>query len=260
MEKKIIMIVGDWYYPKMVYENLKSEFNIEHIIIDKGETKSKLLKRRVKRLGIIHVIGQLLFRLIAVSYMNTMSKKRFQEILGTNNIKETSFEIEKTTEIDSINSKDGYKLLKKLNPDIIIIVTTRILSKKTLESVNAKFVNIHSGITPLYRGLHGAYWALINNDKENCGVTVHLVNEGIDTGNIFYQDTITDVVTKKDNFMTYTYLQLSKALPLLKKTIRDIQSDNMNTKIVNKEDINNSLFYHPTLWFYLFNRWFKGVK
>ncbi|GAA4898840.1 formyl transferase [Flaviramulus aquimarinus] len=260
MEKKIIMIVGDWYYPKMVYENLKAEFNIESIIIDKGEPTSKLLKRRIKKLGIIHVLGQLLFRLFAVSYINITSKRRFQDILDRNNIKESPFEAKKTNEVPSINSDAGRALLKKLNPDIVIIVTTRILSKKTLESIDAKFINIHSGMTPLYRGLHGAYWALINKDNNNCGVTVHLVDEGIDTGNILYQDTITDTITAKDNFMTYTYLQLAKALPLLKKAIKDIQSDNMKTKINSKESINNKLYYHPTLWFYLYNRWFKGVK
>ena len=260
MDKKIIMIVGDWNYPKMVYQNLQTEFNIEKIIVDNGESTSKLLKRRIKRLGIIHVIGQLLFRIIAVSYIKATSKKRFQEILDKNDIKETDFELEKTIEVTSINSEEGRKLLKKLNPDIVVIVTTRILSKKTLESINAKFINIHSGITPLYRGLHGAYWALINKDMENCGVTVHLVDEGIDTGNILYQESITDSVTSKDNFMTYTYLQLAKALPLLKKAIRDIQSNNITAKVNAKPQIDNKLFYHPTLWFYLYNRWFKGVK
>ena len=260
MDKKIIMIVGDWNYPKMVYQNLQTEFNIEKIIVDNGESTSKLLKRRIKRLGIIHVIGQLLFRIIAVSYIKVTSKKRFQEILDKNDIKETDFELEKTIEVTSINSEEGRKLLKKLNPDIVVIVTTRILSKKTLESINAKFINIHSGITPLYRGLHGAYWALINKDMENCGVTVHLVDEGIDTGNILYQESITDSVTSKDNFMTYTYLQLAKALPLLKKAIRDIQSNNITAKVNAKPQIDNKLFYHPTLWFYLYNRWFKGVK
>ena len=80
MDKKIIMIVGEWYYPKMVYQNLQSEFNIEKIIVDNGESISKLLKRRIKRLGIIHVIGQLLFRVLAVSYIN----KNFNKTISRN--------------------------------------------------------------------------------------------------------------------------------------------------------------------------------
>jgi methionyl-tRNA formyltransferase len=260
MNKKIIMIVGDWNYPKMVYQSLQSEFDIEHIIIDNGVSTSTLIKRRIKKLGLIRVIGQLLFRILAVSYINATSKKRFHDILNKNHIKEAHFDPEKTIEVESINTEKGRQLLKKLNPEIVVIVTTRILSKKTLECVDAKFINIHAGITPQYRGLHGAYWALINNDKENCGVTVHLVDEGIDTGNILYQANIADSITHKDNFMTYTFLQLAKALPLLKKSIRDIQSNTLKTTANTEAEINNELYYHPTLWFYLYHRWLKGVK
>ncbi|WP_179008617.1 formyl transferase [Winogradskyella forsetii] len=260
MSKKIIMIAGDWNYPKMVYNSLIADFNIEHIIIDRGERTSTMLKRRVKRLGVVHVIGQLLFRIIAVTYINKTSKKRFQEILDANGISETNYPTEKTTEVTSINSEEGRKILKDLNPDIVVIVTTRILSKKTLESIHANFINIHAGITPFYRGLHGAYWSLINKDEEHCGVTVHLVDAGIDTGNILYQDTITDGITHRDNFMSYTYLQLAKALPLLKNAIRDIESNSLTSIANTKEAINNKLFYHPTLWFYLYNRWFRGIK
>ena len=79
--KKIVMLVGDWYYSKMVYTSIKEEFNITNIIIDNGESKSKFLKRRIKRLGLLHVIGQLLFRIFVVSYINFTSKNRFNEIL-----------------------------------------------------------------------------------------------------------------------------------------------------------------------------------
>ncbi|GAA4944156.1 formyl transferase [Algibacter agarivorans] len=260
MDKKIIMIVEDSAYARMVYTSLKNDFNIDHIIIDNGQGFLKLLKKRIKKLGIIHVIGQVLFRIILVPYINFSAKDRIANILEVNDIKDTAIEKNKFTAVKSVNSDEGHELLIKLNPDIVVIVSHRILSKKTLELTKAKFINIHSGITPKYRGLHGGYWALINKDMENCGVTVHFVDEGIDTGNILYQDIITDSINSKDNFMTYTYLQLAKALPLLKKAIRDIQSNNIIPKVSSKHQINNKLFFHPTLWFYLYYRWFKGVK
>jgi methionyl-tRNA formyltransferase len=43
---------------------------------------------------------------------------------------------------------------------------------------------VHAGITPRYRGTHGGYWVLLNNDPGHCGVTIHLVDPGIDTGSI----------------------------------------------------------------------------
>mgnify|MGYP003330073050 CR=1 FL=1 len=61
-------------------------------------------------------------------------------------------------------------------PDVIIVNGTSILSQSVLDSCNALFLNTHCGITPKYRGVHGAYWALVNNDNEN-----RLVNDDIET-------------------------------------------------------------------------------
>jgi folate-dependent phosphoribosylglycinamide formyltransferase PurN len=259
MDKKIIMILEDGSYAKMVYNHLKTDFDINHIIIDNGQGFVKLLKRRIKKLGIVRVIGQVLFRIVLVPYLNFSAKKRISGILDKNNIEEATLPPLITTRISSINSKEGHDLLKKLNPDIVAIVSHRIVSKKTLELTKAKFINIHAGITPLYRGLHGGYWALINNDINNCGVTVHLLDEGIDTGGILYQDTITDILTKEDNLISYIYLQLAKALPLLKKSIRDVQTDAIKIQ-APKCEMSKNLYYQPTFWFYLYNRWFRNIR
>jgi folate-dependent phosphoribosylglycinamide formyltransferase PurN len=37
--------------------------------------------------------------------------------------------------------------MKAINPDLVIVNGTRIISKKVLSSINSKFVNIHVGIT-----------------------------------------------------------------------------------------------------------------
>jgi hypothetical protein len=46
--------------------------------------------------------------------------------------------------------------------------------------MQALFINTHTGITLQYR-VHGAYWVLVSNDKENCGVIVDKLDQGIDT-------------------------------------------------------------------------------
>jgi methionyl-tRNA formyltransferase len=70
----------------------------------------------------------------------------------------------------------------------------------------------------MYRGVHGAYWALADGAPHACGVTVHLVDAGIDTGGILEQALIRP--TARDNFVTYPLLQTAAALPLLQRVIR----------------------------------------
>ncbi len=70
---------------------------------------------------------------------------------------------------------------------MVLVVGTRIISRKVLVAVAAPFINYHDGITPKYRGIHGGYWASAQSDLANFGVTVHLVDPGIDTGEVLYQ-------------------------------------------------------------------------
>ena len=74
-------------------------------------------------------------------------------------------------------------------------------------------INMHAGITPRYRGVHGGYWALAEQHPEWVGTTVHLVDPGIDTGGILAQATFE--VTGEDTIATYPDLHLVHGLPLL---------------------------------------------
>ena len=47
-------------------------------------------------------------------------------------------------------------------------------------------INCHAGKLPFYRGRNVLNWVLINDEKE-FGITVHYVDEGIDTGDIIIQ-------------------------------------------------------------------------
>lgn len=49
-------------------------------------------------------------------------------------------------------------------------------------------INCHAGKLPFYRGRNILNWALINDEKE-FGITVHYVDDGVDTGDILLQRT-----------------------------------------------------------------------
>jgi len=131
-----------------------------------------------------------------------------------------------------------------------------ISSKEILNNINCLVINVHAGITPIYRGVHGAYWALANKDLENCGVTVHAIDKGIDTGSILAQDTIAP--GPQDNFITYPYLQFQKAIVLLQKIVPELLKGKV--EFLPPPKGNSRLWYHPTIWQYLYFRIFKKIK
>jgi methionyl-tRNA formyltransferase len=207
-------------------------------------------------LGLVTVVGQILFQIIIATPLTYFSKKRKQEIIDKNALDLTPIPVEKITAVPSVNSETTIELLQTLQPDLVIVNGTRIISKKVLTAINCTFINTHAGITPKYRGVHGTYWALVNNDIENSGVTVHFVDVGIDTGTIINQSNV--IPNKNDNFSTYPLLQLAAGVTLLNKAIQDFFD---NTLVTQKEKaLESALWYHPTLWKYLYHSIVKGVK
>ena len=163
-----------------------------------------------------------------------------------------------SNEINSNNFSDAY--LAYPDEDVLFdsndIVRQIIISQKNIiEKINATLLNMHAGITPKYRGVHGGYWALVNQDIEHCGVTVYLVDPGIDTGGIISQKQI--IITKKDNYATYPLLQLIKGLECIEEAITQIENGKL---IIQKNGLDSKLYYHPTVIEYFYNRIFNNIK
>jgi len=251
---KIVMLVGKDDSSNIMYHALKDAFQIEKIIMEEAVSKKKMISNRIKRLGFMKVFGQILFILFN-KLLSKFSQSRIEEIMKVNSLNDKVIDEGKIMYVDSINDEKVIEILQKTDPDAVVVNGTRIISEKVLTSIDKPFINTHAGITPKYRGVHGGYWALANGDAEHCGVTVHLVDAGIDTGGVLYQETIT--VTEEDSFNTYPMLQVAKAIPLMKRALGDIQADTVNPKQI---DLPSKLWYHPTLWVYLGDYLKKGVK
>lgn len=255
--KKIVMLCSRGDSSSLVYNKLSEHFLIEKVIIEDSVSTKNLLKRRVKKLGFVTVSGQVLFVGLIVPLLKKAAANRKKEILNEYgaSVDDKAMMASDPVFVKSVNDKECIETLKKINPDIVVVNGTRIISEEVLNSTNAKFVNLHAGITPKYRGSHGAYWALYNDDAENAGVTVHFVDKGIDTGNIIYQSVIS--VTEKDNFTTYPLLQTCVGVEDEVRAIKDIISDNVTCKTV---DLPSGLYSHPTIFQYLKKRVFGKVK
>ena len=75
-------------------------------------------------------------------------------------------------------------VLKKLKPDICIALNYhKIIPAIIVKDV--RIINSHGGILPENRGYHASGWGFINMDKE-LGYSLHLMDEGTDSGPVIY--------------------------------------------------------------------------
>jgi len=207
-------------------------------------------------LGIVIVLGQILFVILIVPLLEFSSKKRKNEIISQYSLDVSPINPEKLIQVDSVNLETTIQKLTDINPSVVIINGTRIVSKNVLNSLDAKFVNIHAGITSQYRGVHGGYWALVEGYSDLCGVTIHLVDPGIDSGSVLEQSIISTL--QNDNYTTYPLIQLGSGLPLLLKTVNNLLEGELNLKSVS--DSQSKLWSHPTILQYIWNRLVRGIK
>ncbi len=253
---KIIILAGKGQSTTFLYNALKDEFDIVAVIIEEKVSSKKLIKARIKRLGFFRVFNQILFQSTISKILLYSSKKRIVEIKNKYNLSSKSIPEKKVINVSSVNSSESIENLKKIKSDIIIVNGTRIITNKVLKSTKTRFINTHVGITPFYRGVHGAYWALVAKDTENCGVTIHEVDQGIDTGSIIKQERIK--ISKNDNFATYPFHQYGVSIVPMKETLNEIKNDTLILQ--NKPSQKGKLYYHPTFTGYIYNRILKGIK
>ncbi len=85
---------------------------------------------------------------------------------------------------ESVKQNLFLEKMESLSPDFLIVAAFgHILPASVLKVPKIASLNIHGSILPKYRGPAPIQWAIINGEKET-GVTIMIMNEGLDTGDI----------------------------------------------------------------------------
>lgn len=252
---KVVITATDSSSTWMMVNTLLKDYPDLQVVIEKPVSRLKLLQRRIRLVGLWKVIGQILL-IFYMPILRQLSRVRTNELIddaGLSGKQPPDFFIHR---YNSVNSKECIAWLASEKPDVVVINGTRIISPQVLSSCNAIFLNTHCGITPAYRGVHGGYWAIYNEDINNCGVTVHQVDAGIDTGKIVYQELI--AVDDRDNLLTYPIKQYIAGIPLMRRALADVEAGRLCH--VRRNDLRSAVWLHPTLWQYLAALWIRGVR
>lgn len=89
----------------------------------------------------------------------------------------------------NVNDPKFLDVLRALEPDVIVSVASPQVFKRDIINLSKHAINIHAALLPKYRGMMPRFWVLAKGEKET-GVTVHYIDQNIDTGNIILQKTI----------------------------------------------------------------------
>ena len=112
-----------------------------------------------------------------------------------NNIEDKSNPIQ--VEKGMINNLSNVNNIIKSKPDLIVSYGCSIIKSNLLDFYKGRFINIHLGLSPYYRGSGTNFWPFVNNELQFIGTTFMYIDSGIDTGKIIHQ--IRANIVKGDN-------------------------------------------------------------
>lgn len=125
--------------------------------------------------------------------------------------------------VKSANSEEMRDFILKSNADLIIVGTWREkICKQTFSMPKIGTINIHPSLLPRYRGPN-PYMQVIKRGEKKSGVTIHLMDENLDTGPILLQkeiDILPNDTGKELRERTYFATRI-----LLKEFLQKIQKE-----------------------------------
>ena len=181
------------------------------------------------------------------------------------------------------DNKEEYEFLKKLNPDLAIVVAYgQIIPKEILSISKGGFINIHASILPKWRGAAPIQRSIMNLDKET-GISIMKLNKELDSGpvsNIYkikldqnnnaeeiseklsflaaknILDDVDDILEDKAKFIDQDHSKASYAKKIEKKEGKI----NWNDKALNIIGKINGLFPNPGAFFNFKGERYKVLK
>ena len=78
--------------------------------------------------------------------------------------------------------------IRDLAPDILVLAGADIAPAAMLQDPRIAAINAHYGLLPRYRGMNVTEWSIYHDDP--IGVTIHVVDAGIDTGDLLLREEI----------------------------------------------------------------------
>jgi folate-dependent phosphoribosylglycinamide formyltransferase PurN len=233
--------------------SLAEQCQLKGIVFESRATLlTKVFLNRLKRHGLWTMANQLVYKLLDLLIFQRNARLRGLEILGKDiSFHPETFEATEIIQTSSVNSRNVLDFAERSRPDVVIVSGVSILGDEFLRALDGiPVINIHCGITPRYRGAHGAFWAVVNGDWDNVGVTVHFIDRGIDTGSIILQETIQ--VEPDDDPRTLALKQNAAGIRIIGEAISRAKRHGRET--IQRTDLDSRVYSSPTMSAYLVYR------
>jgi methionyl-tRNA formyltransferase len=180
---RLVILTGDGLEHRYVANRLCAELPIAAVVVDTTHRPPRL--RRAFRGGVTRGIGRMaLFAFRKAVRDGKARDLALREILGAEAVAGFAAQ-DRVVRVAGINSPTAHAAVGALEPSALLVYGTVIVQDEMLDRANDLALNLHTGMSPRYRGTECTSWPLVNGEPEWIGVTVHECKAAVDGGPIF---------------------------------------------------------------------------
>jgi len=181
---KLLILSSPNVFNDFVILNLLQKYD-SVLTIQEDQDSMHVLKRtfRRKKHSFMSKINRLLFYIYFFLFLRKKAVELFVKKLNF------SDKLEPDYKIKNINDPQILQIALEFSPDLILVFGTSLLGKKWF-TLNVPIVNSHLGIIPRYRGWMSWFWAILEENFNSVGISVHYVTKIADGGELILQDFI----------------------------------------------------------------------
>jgi len=174
-----------WTLRKMA--TVSCELHVVQALQSTTISPSKRAKRLIKEFGLLGTASRFAGGLVG-SHVAEKDREILNEMFDLPRLsewwKQSGIE---PVKVRALNDKECEAALSKIAPDVIVRVSGGILKPRIFTIAKIVTLNVHHGQAPLIRGMWSIPWGIVEGRPEWIGATVHEIDEGIDTGTLFWR-------------------------------------------------------------------------
>lgn len=203
---KAILITADKFEHKYVANHLSDTLksSLVGVIVERPYQNSNFFQRvsnSKERYGYFRILERVTTKTVRIFLRQSQRQDRaLKKILGHSSFKFT-LNCPLIT-VSSANSPQSIDWIESIQPDYVFIYGTGLIKRKILSIPTKETLNLHTGISPFYRGSCGTFWPLFNQEPQMVGSTVHECTPDIDGGDI-YGKIFVNLDSNDDHYSTF---------------------------------------------------------
>jgi len=182
----VVLLTGSVREHRHVANVLESQVGLSAVFIEAPRSPNgfwRNLRRLYRKYGVIKFPERLLLRAWRkITNERRRRDRQLRRVLGENS---DAFDPGiPLREVEDLNGPETHEALRSLSPDVVLVYGTKLIRDSILAIAKIGALNMHTGISPHYRGSDCAFWPVHDQRFDMLGATVHECTSAVDGGAI----------------------------------------------------------------------------